>query len=120
MVEGLLALAILGLTFLPIFGTYTSATLGTHQVVNTTRALELASSRLELLAGLPFAHVSALPARATMDPAELGRPFEGEVERLDAVPGELVRITVRIRWKLNDRLSEKVELATLIANPRAR
>ncbi|MBI3891602.1 MAG: hypothetical protein HY303_08745 [Candidatus Wallbacteria bacterium] len=120
LVEVLLAAAVAALAIVPLAGSFTTATLGTQQVVQTTRAVELASSRLELLRGRPFAEVAALPAVSVLPAAELGRPCEGEMGRVDLVPGELVRIAVRVRWSPSPKLLEKVELATFYLNARAR
>lgn len=120
LVELLLALAIVAAAVIPIVSSYASGTLAVQQSVNVTRAVHLAAGQLDRLRARPFAELVALPARQPLDAAALPRPFEGEVERADLAPGELLRLTVRLRWSPTEKLTEKVELSTFVLDPRAR
>ncbi|MBI4871211.1 MAG: hypothetical protein HY814_06550 [Candidatus Riflebacteria bacterium] len=120
LVEALLALAVLGVALGAVLGTFTSGTLATQQVVQTTRALQMAARQLELVRLSPFETVAAFPASRPLDSSAVPGPFEGVVEREDLSSGELVLVRVRIRWQVNEKLTEKVELATFFLNPRAR
>jgi hypothetical protein len=116
----LLALAIVAACVVPLAGSYASGTLAVQQSVNVTRAAHLAAGQLDRLRARPFTELAALPARQPLDAAGLPRPFEGEVERADLAPGELLRLTVRLRWHPTEKLTEKVELSTFVLNPRTR
>ncbi|HWI65520.1 MAG TPA: hypothetical protein VNT75_27125 [Symbiobacteriaceae bacterium] len=114
-VEALIAVAILGLGLLPVFGGWSLTARARDQVGSRTAALALARSYLEPLHAVTAETWNSLPASQSMtDAANPGYTIVRTVQSRPDLAGAK-DVTVTVTWKDRAGKDQSVVLATSVA-----
>lgn len=121
--EVLVAVCILGIAIVPMFGLFTDGTRNAALVAGHTRAVAIASECLELMSSLSYRRLSGF-ATSGGDPGEFSPPppeevygpgFTREVYVEESGSPGLILVGARVRWK-DKGVERTVFLETLVGD----